>query len=132
MRRKAQVWLAVQVFSPSMRVDVPQPALLTAGGISVRYSGVHDGKAVFGYRAPDLTIEDIVLFGWHHAVGGQRSAMTWQIDGANLATRYNLSPQRIAELQRDVKSALLSHPTWPREFQPNDPPLTAVEFILPK
>ena len=119
-------------FSPSLRVDVSLPALLRTGNVSLLYSGVHDARAILAYRAPDLTAEDVILRAVREPASDEKTGTIWRIDATRLSTRYALAPERIAELQRDVKSALLSHPTWPREFQPNDPPLTAVEFILPK
>jgi hypothetical protein len=130
----------MQQDSPSMRADVSFPALQTRGA-TVGYTGAHMQRAVFLYRGAGLTleryrapvpaIEDVGIFGMRQPAGGGYFGSIWVIDTSHLSHRYNLSPEQISELKRHVKDALLSHPTWPPDFRPQDGPAVAVEFTTP-
>jgi hypothetical protein len=56
----------VDVYCASKDADLATPALQTIDHIARIYFGVHDGRAVFGYRAPDLTVEDVIFFATRH------------------------------------------------------------------
>jgi hypothetical protein len=121
----------VEVMSWSMRTHIPLPALLMKGGIAISYSGVHMGKAIFGYRAPDLIAEDVVLRATRRSSGSEHSASSWLIETDRLSSRYKLTPQRISELKQHLAEAFLSHPSWLPDYQPGDSPVSAVEFTTP-